>query len=579
MIKHITIALGIMFLLSCIPASSATYKVDPASLNLGTDWQIAKVDGVTALKHTSKSDGILFLDKPTCPDDFIITGKIRMNDMLSPYSGLVFGSNGPGADNYHQWRAYFADGGVVQSAWGSITGRITNLDRNKWTDFKLEKRGQNIKLYFSASLVLEGKLPNLSPDATGGKIDLFGVGDTAFANIVISYPESIDSNKPSIKLSNDNMDLIVDTHTGWPVNLLSKSPSSMQLLETKTPFVFYISDQSGSTIDLNRATSGIEDSGKLSFELTPSDSTMQDTCQASITYTAESGFIRCHAELVALKDLPGEYQIRIGFGLKPSDYDYIWYPGIPHDNTFKPTKTGYNKINQNHGSVMNKQGTKKLYFGTLPAEDVQQKSDVPWASLSAPMTVAERSDRLIAFASFDTGAPFMFAMDSAGGKGTYPMVLRFPKDITKGQRFVFDINIKTFDRPKNCYTQIMSWFLDNAYSSNPNTADSVGRSKIKVPARAMPSGLNGWGPVGSKPAPGTVLPYEKQMVQAGMAMPWWICGMSVADEMYPLDDRPYFDEVGTRWTKEQIKSELQRIMDAGISPLIPQGLVDLGDLP
>lgn len=576
----------------CVPAVAGTYNADFGTYKSGniagqtsnwtisggadSDWQIGQVDGQVALRHVGEGEGVIYWNKYACSGDFILTGKIRLGaEGISPYSGVVFGSDGKGADAYHQWRAYFADNGAVTSGFGTVTGRITDIIRGKWMSFRLERRGQNIRLDYSplgkpdySAFLLEGTLPPLKSDATGATIGLLGVGDTAFADISLSFPEPITPAQASVELSSNNMRLTVDTRTGLPIQLVSMVPSPMELLETKNPFVFYIADKSGKTVDIARAKSGIQDLGKLAFELTPSDPLMQNTYKASVTYSLEANSIHCHAELTALKDLAGEHQIRFAFGLKPKDYDYLWYPGIPHDNTFAPTDGGFSKFNQNFGPVMDKQGTKNLFFGTLPADDIQKASDVPWAALVTPMTVAERSERLVAFAHFDVGQPFLLAMDAAGGRGTYPMILRFPRNIAKGQSFVFDINVKTFERPKKSYTQVMRWFLENAYSTNPNTKDVVGLGKIKVGARAMPSGLNCSGPNGQKLATGMMLPHEKDMIESGMAMPFWICGMSTCDELYPLDSRPYFDEIGIRWTKEEVRTEIKRISDAGMHPLM-----------
>lgn len=371
--------------------------------------------------------------------------------------------------------------------------------------------------------------------------------------------------KEPVILKSNSFTLKLNKETGWPVQISSLNPSPCDLLNTREPFIFAIRDTStGTETRLSDVESMKHGKTSISFNLSASGQSFKESIAGKVTYSLDGEMLRCSAGIDILKDCPGSFEVRFGFGMKPDDWQAQVYPGIPHEHVIRYKDGAYIKDYNGHDITL----SGNLLLGNLPKDDTEMKSDIPWASLIIPMGVVERPDRLLAFARFDTGQPMMFRIGEGKDHGTFPLVVRFPKDLKKGQTITFDLAFKSFPRPQNNYAQVMTWFLDNVYSSNPNTKKSVGRKFAKVPPRPLPSGLNSWGCVGSKPKPGTVLPVEQLMVDQKMAMPFWISSWSVFDELYPLDDRPYFDEVGTRWTKEEIRAEIKRQMDAGLHVLM-----------
>ena len=371
------------------------------------------------------------------------------------------------------------------------------------------------------------------------------------------------------EIRSPGFDLQVDDATGWPTAMASLQPNRLDLLETTTPFVLSVQNLSkGAVVDLSRATfAGRGDDG-ITYALEPSGADWQGKLSGRITYHAVGDTLRISAEVRVLQDLPGEHLVKFAFGLKPELFQREWFPSIPHDIMLAPRGRGYEADYPWLCPVQvlsEKPGEKRLYVGGLPKGDAVKQSDVPWSSgLTVPIGVAERADRLLAFATFDTGWPVLFATDSAGARGTFPAILRFPKRLRKGDVFSFALNFRSFVRPENNYTQVMGWYLDHAYSTNPSTAEAVGRKTDRIGRRTMTGGLNCWGPTGYGRPADYVHPTERQMVQDGMNQTWWISAHSEIDENYPVDDRVFFDECQRPTTAAKLKAEIQRQMKLGI---------------
>jgi hypothetical protein len=138
----------------------------------------------------------------------------------------------------------------------------------------------------------------------------------------------------------------------------------------------------------------------------------------------------------------------------------------------------------------------------------------------------------------------------------------------KGKEYTFDFCMKSFAKPENGYAQVMRWYINNAYSSNPISSTAVGRKYAKIPPRAI-SALLGWGGTGGyKPGPNEIFPNEQVRVEDGTSLLWWAGSWSVFDELYPLDDRMYFNEWQSRWTKEDVRAEIQRERNIGLFPMM-----------
>jgi hypothetical protein len=395
-------------------------------------------------------------------------------------------------------------------------------------------------------------------------------------------------------LENAYFKIVTNDATGWPISIISKNPTAYELLGSTVPFAFYIQENStGNQFDLSTVDSVSSDANSITYVVRPSNPSWNGVLSATLKYVqidANSEMIQCQAILNVNQNLSGSYTIRYGFGFNPSNWDRHFYVGSPRENILLVSGNGYQMYDpRGNYPLMSRQGEKKLYFGTsldsatdsrgypyqhieMPASDNQNiwsELYYGYAGIAVPIVTAERSDRLVAAACFDSGQLYCFVSDSEGGRGTFPMLQRFPVGLTVGQQFNFDLQFKSFKKPDNSFTQVMSWYLDNVYSSNPATQGSVGRSYASAP-RPLNSGMNWWGPIETLPR--KQIPYttaaENLMIQQNMKTLWWTTGWSVFDELYPLDTRPYYDELQYQWSKAEMKYEIARQKAAGLYPCI-----------
>lgn len=547
---------------------------------VGDLWNISKKDGVKGIAYggSEGKEGVLYFREKHFAGDFTFQGRVLLPaGGLQQYGGWVFGSTGPGAGGHDQWRFYFADGGELRSGFGKITGRLAPLEPDRWYWFRQIRQGNSVKVYLSttakideSNLVLEGNLPALNPGAGHDMIGLYGVnGGPVFADLMfITPPGKLDGKTFSVKTGVYQLE--IDLATGWPRSFKDEIPRPVEVLDKEHPFSFSIKRKpDGKAVLLNQVVSSVAKDTGLEYEVISSDPDWSETARGTLRYDFDQDQVRLSAKVTILKNVPGEHEIRFGFGTVPENWERQFYASIP-ENIFRFQDGGYVKEDpRGERRLSAKVEIKNVFVGRLPETDVQEKNINDWAStLPAPLTVLERPDRFLAFASFDTGKPLMFAVEPPGSRSTFPTILRFPKQLTAGESFNFQLAWKSFLRPQNSYAQIMEWFADNAYSSNPSTKDAVGRATATLPPRNIPALLNGWGPTGLKGDPNKSVTREKEMVEEGASMTWWISSHSLMEELMPLDDRPYFDEAQIPRTPEEIKAELARQMNAGIYPLL-----------
>ena len=563
------------------PGASVSGMSDmTAEVGQDPSWKIIEMGdnkGVRYCENEGK-EGVLYFRDRHFSGDFTFQGRVLFPaGGLQQYGGWVFGSTGPGAGGHDQWRFYFADGGVLQSGFGKIIGRLAPLEPDRWYSFRQIRQGKSVKIYLSPSakidesnLVLEGELPPLNPGDGHDMIGLFGVnGGPVFADLMFVTPPG-ESDKKTFSVTTGAYQIGINLETGWPVSFVDESPTRVSVLDKDRPFVLSIKRKPGGrAILLDKVVSTVSNGTSLEFCVAPSDPEWAETAKATIRYEFGTDQVNLSANVTVLKDVKGEHEVRFGFGTVPENWNRQFYTTVP-ENIFRFDGGGFVKEDPRAERRLSANGeVKNIFVGRLPETDVQKKNSNDWASfLPSPLCVLERPDRLLAFASFDTGSPILFSLEPVGSPSTYPTILRFPKDLTAGATFNFQLSWKSFLRPQNSYAQVMDWFSNHAYSSNPSTKDAVGRATATLPPRSIPGLLNGWGPTALKGDPQKTVTREKEMVEEGTTMTWWISSHSLMGEVMPLDEQPYFDEAQIPRTPAEIKAELARQMNAGLHPIM-----------
>jgi hypothetical protein len=470
---------------------------------------------------------------------------------------------------------------VLGNGYGKIQANPRKIDEikpNTWYYFRQVIKDKHVKLYWSndqsfdeSKVVLEGELPKLNPGAHT-YVGFYGVENgPCFADLVF-FTSNQDKTGECLTLEykKSGFELTVDPKTGWLKRLVSLQPSPLEVLDAQNPFVLSITDvKSGKEIDIDRVIKLDDDIDGCVFTLIPSNPEWQNVLNATLKYSMQGDMLQCSAKVNVLKDRDGEQKIKFGFSLKPMEWNRHFYATVP-ENVFEAKKDGYNKNMRDELRLFSTaDGQKKLFVGSQPPEDVQVKNDNDWANfMPSPLGAAERNERLLAFGCFDTGKPRLFSIESEGARGTFPVMVRFPKSLKAGQEFEFELAFQSFPKPQNNFTQVMSWYADHAWSSNPATANAVGRQYATIPPRALPSLLNGYGATSLMGKAGASLPVERAMVESGTAMTWWIGSAGLMEEFYPLDDKPFYNECQFLNTPAQLRAEIKRQSDLGISPII-----------
>jgi hypothetical protein len=543
-----------------------------------TQWQVlAEDDGNRFLRHEGPESDVLFWTGADSAGDFVLQGRMRPRLPLAGYSGVVFGSAGPGTDAYGQWRFYPVDGVTVISAWGKVVGRGVTVPAERWGLFRIERRGDRVRVGWSATAalgtedwVLDEALPPLTAERRGGRqLGLFAAGPGDFDDLVLVRPDGSAPASGALTLASRTMDLTVDRASGQPLSLRSLIPEPLELLAAQPAFTFAVVPPAGAPISLNVAAEWREEVDGATCTVTPADPAWAGVLRGTLRYRRLGTAIVCDATLAALQARPGVHEVRFGFGFRPHDWSRHYYTLFP-DNVFEASGEGWIKHLRNPHPITSRPGEKNLFVGSTPVGDQPPRNDNEWAAfLNLPMGVAERPERLLAFACFDTGSPRLFSLDSEGGpRGTFPVLLRFPPELKPGSPIHFQLAFDTFRRPEQSLTQVVSWFIDHAESSNPATAGAVGRRFATVPPRALSGLLNGWGPTALAGARGAALPYERYMVESGMSLAWWISAHSLMDELYPVAGGAYLGEGQWPLTPEGVRAEIRRNLDLGIQPLM-----------
>jgi hypothetical protein len=541
-------------------------------------WRVTQWENEKGITFTGvDGEDVLYLKKEFS-GDFTLQGRILFpSGGLQQYGGWVFGSLGNGANAYDRWRVYLADKGVVQSGFGKLQGNVGALQPRQWYWFRQIRKGNSVKVYLSPTstfdeshLVLDGELPALNAGDGHDMIGLYGVNKgPIFADLMlVTPPEQSESKKFSV--TTGAYQIGINLGTGWPVSFVDASPTRVSVLDKDRPFVLSIKRKPGGrAILLDKVVSTVSNGTSLEFGVAPSDPEWAETARATIRYEFGTDQVNLSANVTVLKDVKGEHEVRFGFGTVPENWERQFYTTVP-ENIFRFDGGGFVKEDPRAERRLSANGeVKNIFVGRLPETDVHKKNANDWGSfLPSPLCVLERPDRLLAFASFDTGAPLLFSLEPVGSPSTYPTILRFPKDLTAGAAFNFQLSWKSFLRPQNSYAQVMDWFSNHAYSSNPSTKNAVGRATATLPPRSIPGLLNGWGPTALKGDPQKTVTREKEMVEEGTTMTWWISSHSLMQELMPLDEQTYIDEAQIPRTPAEIKSELARQMNAGLHPIM-----------
>jgi hypothetical protein len=526
-------------------------------------------------------EGILVYPGFDATGDFTLTGRMRApQGGQAWYSGVVIGAQTNGTFDLNSgWRFYPCDGGKFRSAWGDLTATAPlTMSTGSWVYFKISKRAGQIEIYWSpdnafaeSKLVLKGSLPKVVADKVGPAVGLLGVNGVEFDDLCLRSLQERVVTPQARELTGNGFRLEL-ARNGLPTQFTSLIPTPLALLAESAPFTLAVTDSKGQRLAFTELLKTWEDADGFRYELTAPGQAAN--WQATVAWQGTGDALRMTARITALKPFTGRREVRCAFGFKPMQWDYVTFIGAPMESVMQPLAGGgWAKVwNGGPTPVSRKPGEKKLYLFQNAAEfrDEDQAhswdSDVPWPYITMPLGVAERADRLLAFGDFDIGQEKRFALDGEGAvTGTFPIFLRFPEKGKAGDSFRFTLNFKNFQRPAANFTQVADWYLNHMYSSNPATREAAQRANAKPP-RAVGSGLAFGGPNGLNIPLGETRPGEREAVEAGLGMLWWISALDDVTEVYPLDDRPYYFETLWPATRALLKQEIRRQQLLGLYP-------------
>lgn len=105
-------------------------------------------------------------------------------------------------------------------------------------------------------------------------------------------------------------------------------------------------------------------------------------------------------------------------------------------------------------------------------------NDEKWYTALYPMSMLISHDRYFLWGYLDLGGYVVLAKNLL--PNTSPSFMVSPQGIAKGKSYTFDFIYKTFPRPENSYVEVLRWYAEHFYDSDPDFNQGPVRLEHKI---------------------------------------------------------------------------------------------------
>ncbi len=261
---------------------------------------------------------------------------------------------------------------------------------------------------------------------------------------------------------------------------------------------------------------------------------------SSLKASAWHGGIRLDLVLTATRAATQPTEIIVRCPFDPSAWRRQFYPRLPYLVTAPDAPAS-------------------LRFAA-DATDATTFAQVPQMAFY-PFGVLENDRAFVLWGSPDVGR-YAVLSPNAIAPGAPCLSLR-PKRLAVGQRLDFDLILKRFAKPECRYRDVLRWYLQSCFSSDPLVRDLFpwdGRMR----ARRFPVGNVGSG-IGRLAEPGGDGTKFLEVLRRRHVTGLWFQGWGSWDETYPTEGS-WLTEYWSRLSFEQVRDEIAWERKNGISP-------------